>query len=227
MAEWGQEKRKASKRREHIDCDQLIANGTWLSPKDQAQLTTAVKKYFTKERLNPSTAPSADEAWRFQGHMLLHLLNDDVIAVPRSELLGSLQRGLTCKFEKETFQWIFTMSGGKTKAPTILKLPVSSNAIMRAWLKFMRPVLVQQANHEYIFVHKNGSAPRLAFNAQVRALQCMYLGRSASPHAFRGMQVTASKEAGIGSDQHRALCWSRQHSTTTASKYYDRTSHKR
>lgn len=42
-----------------------------------------------------------------KGHFIMHLLNDDVIAVPRSELLGSLQRGTTCVFEKDSMQWIF------------------------------------------------------------------------------------------------------------------------
>ena len=95
LAEWGQEKRKGSKKREHVDCDQLIAGGTWLSRQDQARLTKELKAYFTFERLNPATTPTTGDAWQFQRHLVLHLLNDDVIAVPRSELLSSLQRGIT------------------------------------------------------------------------------------------------------------------------------------
>jgi hypothetical protein len=48
-----------------------------------------------------------DEAWRFQGHLVLHLLNDNIIAVPRSELLGSLTLGTTCVFDNDNNQWIF------------------------------------------------------------------------------------------------------------------------
>ena len=48
-----------------------------------------------------------DEAWKFQGHLILHLLNDNIIAVPRSELLGSIQRGSSCVFDKDANQWIF------------------------------------------------------------------------------------------------------------------------
>jgi hypothetical protein len=79
---------------------------TWCL-QDQAALTQAIRDYFTNERLEPKGAPMTDEAWRFQGHLILHLLNDDVIAVPRSELLGSLVRGTTCTFDKESMQWIF------------------------------------------------------------------------------------------------------------------------
>jgi hypothetical protein len=74
---------------------------------DQAALTQAIRDYFTNDRLEPKGAPMTDEAWRFQGHLILHLLNDDVIAVSRSELLGSLVRGTTCTFDKESMQWIF------------------------------------------------------------------------------------------------------------------------
>ena len=32
LADWSKEKRDAAKKREHIDCDQLVASGRWLSP---------------------------------------------------------------------------------------------------------------------------------------------------------------------------------------------------
>ncbi len=68
-----------------------------------------------------------------------------MVPVPRSELLGSLQRGSTCQFDKDTFQWTFRFEAGagKTKAPTLLRLPVTSNGMMRAWLKYYRPVLLK------------------------------------------------------------------------------------
>ena len=153
---------------------------------------------------------------------------------------------------------------GKTKAPTLLRLPTSSNGIMRAWLKFYRPALlgvgwqpfaclvcshltcsVQATRHEYLFVHRNGSAPRTSFGAQVRALQHGYIGKSATPHAFRGMQVdwlppvrgplrlsvlhqvTAAHEADITPSEHDAMCWSRQHTPAVAKRFYNKPTAKR
>jgi len=73
-----------------------------------------------------------------------------------------------------------------------------------------------------------GTAPRTAFSAQLRALQIEFLGKSCTPHSFRGMQVTASwATAGVASVEQSALCWSRQHSEATAHKYYNKPSHKR
>jgi len=46
-------------------------------------------------------------------------------------------------------------------------MPSSSNKIMKAWLKWYRPALLQGADHEYIFLNRNGSAPRKQFGAQV------------------------------------------------------------
>lgn len=31
LADWNKEKRDAAKRREHVDCDELVAAGRWLS----------------------------------------------------------------------------------------------------------------------------------------------------------------------------------------------------
>lgn len=230
LADCGKEKRDAAKKREQtIDGEALIKSGKWLTPQDQVALTKAIAAYFTRERLNPKEKPMQDDAWRFQGHFILHLLNDDVVAVPRSELLGSLQRGTSCVFEKDNMKWVFKMEygQGKTKAPTILRLPQSSNGIMRAWLKFYRPVLVHDGKHEYIFCNKNGSGPRSAFGAQIRALQQHYIGKSASPHQFRGMQASTTREAGIGNAEHEALCWSRQHTTNTCKRFYEKPAHKR
>jgi hypothetical protein len=39
--------------------------------------------------------------------------------------------------------------------------------------------------------------------------------------------VTSSHEAGVAGQEHAALCWSRQHSETTASRFYNKPSRKR
>ncbi len=73
-------------------------------------LSDEVQKYFSDECLNPKPSPApigVAEAWRFQGHLLLHLLNDDVVAVPRSEILTGLRRGTTCVWDKDLNQWIW------------------------------------------------------------------------------------------------------------------------
>ena len=88
LGDWGHEKREKAKQRAQVDCDQLIAQGKMLSREQQHKLSKALKEYFTHERVNPTSELTADQAWLYQGNLLLHLLNDDVLAVPRSEVLG-------------------------------------------------------------------------------------------------------------------------------------------
>ena len=76
----------------------------WI-PQDQEALSAAIKTYFNAERLNPTVLPSDDDAWQAQGHLILHLLNDSCVAVPRSELLGSLIRGSSFEWDKDRGQW--------------------------------------------------------------------------------------------------------------------------
>lgn len=76
----------------------------WI-PQDQEALSAAIKTYFNAERLNPTALPSDDDAWQAQGHLILHLLNDSCVAVPRSELLGSLIRGSSFNWDKDRGQW--------------------------------------------------------------------------------------------------------------------------
>jgi hypothetical protein len=89
--ECAHDKRTEAKTRAQVDADQLVEEGKWLSPADQAKLSTCLKQFFTRDCLNPTGPVLTDAAWRFQGHLLLHLFNDNVIAMPRSEVLGSLR----------------------------------------------------------------------------------------------------------------------------------------
>jgi hypothetical protein len=127
LAECAKEKRDAAKKREQTDGEALTQSGKWLTPtvkqkplmyivlnvdvlQEQATLTRSIADYFSMERLNPQTKPLTNEGWQFQGHFILHLLNDDVVAVPRSEVLGALRRGTTCVWEKDEKQWLFKVT---------------------------------------------------------------------------------------------------------------------
>ena len=46
-----------------------------------------------------------DDAWHVQGHLLLHLLNDNVIPVPRTEIFTQLSRGTTFDWDKTKGKW--------------------------------------------------------------------------------------------------------------------------
>ena len=55
---------------------------SWLL-QDRKTLSTALADYFNEQRLNPDKTPNKADAFAFQGHVILHLLNDNVIPVVR------------------------------------------------------------------------------------------------------------------------------------------------
>jgi hypothetical protein len=148
----------------------------WLSESEQEKLTTDINAFFqsTKQKclvnkdhmssslsssslslssLSASTdvEVSADTAWRFQGHLLLHLLNDNVVPVPRSQLLGTLCNGSTCVFDEKLEQWTFVGGAStehkhdekkKESRALIIRVPESSTWIMNTWMSLYRPALV-------------------------------------------------------------------------------------
>jgi len=86
------------------------------------------------------------------------------------------------------------MEAGKTKAPTLLRVPQSSNGIIRGWLKFYRPALLKGATHSHIFVHKNGpNHPRTLHSHSREPLHFMiyqpfffsFIFSFCFPHPFR------------------------------------------
>jgi hypothetical protein len=106
-------------------------------------------------------------------------------------------------------------------------VPASETQLFRAWLKYYRPVLMRSLQpqaagweHSYLFVKRDGSAPRHEINNATSAVQRHYLGHAAAAHRFRAMQATDGQVAGISPQEHKAMCAGRQHSESAASRYY-------
>lgn len=249
------------------DVEDLVDGGKFLTEEDRAILTVRVEEYFASaNRLEgcPGTVITTRDAMNFQAHILLHLLNDNIIPVPRSEIFCHLQLGTTFDWDMSRQQFFIEFKGGapaeKTKTRVATKMWIPSDASMkfRAWLKFFRPVLVSQTlstdhkalassissaaassstpevaidrpwAHSYLFVKKDGSGPRHEILNAIVGLQRFYLqGRAATPHRFRSMQATDSAEAGISTEEHRAMCAGRQHTTAAAERFYVKHNRKR
>lgn len=90
------------KRQERVglqrDTEDLEQGGKWLSESCRVILTKRVQDYFKAPlRLKGGDGPSITirQAMEYQAHLLLHLLNDNVIPVPRSEIFCKLQIGVS------------------------------------------------------------------------------------------------------------------------------------
>ncbi len=95
------------------DTEDLEHGGKWLSDEHRSTLTAKIKEYFkSNDRLNGGTSKGKKhkitprEAMEFQSHLLLHLLNDNVIPVPRSEIFCKLQLGITFDWDENKNQYV-------------------------------------------------------------------------------------------------------------------------
>jgi hypothetical protein len=79
LAEYAKAKRAEAKRATHVDVDDLAEQGKWLSREEQSKLSQQLDSYFSHSCLNPSKPPSTEDAWKFQGCLVLHLLNGNNI----------------------------------------------------------------------------------------------------------------------------------------------------
>lgn len=94
----------------HRDTEDLEQGGKWLSEECRTLLAKRIKKYFkAKNRLiggQGKKALTTRDAMEFQAHLLLHLLNDHVIPVPRSEIFCKLQIGVSFDWEDKSNQYV-------------------------------------------------------------------------------------------------------------------------
>lgn len=153
MLHAGLERKREERLHLQRDVEDLTDGGKWLSEEDRATLTKRIEEYFSADnRLQgcPGKQLTMRDALTYQAHLLLHLLNDNIIPVPRTEIFCSLQIGMSFDWDFPKQQFVLEFKGGAqaeaTKTRTAMKVWVPKEATMkfRAWVKFFRPVLVNQ-----------------------------------------------------------------------------------
>lgn len=94
----GSERKRQERMGLQRDTEDLEQGGKWLSESCRLILTKRVEAYFkAPDRLEGGSGQpiTIRDAMEFQAHLLLHLLNDNVIPVPRSEIFCKLQIGVS------------------------------------------------------------------------------------------------------------------------------------
>lgn len=98
MVHSGSERKRQERLGLQRDTEDLEQGGKWLSESCRLILTKRVEAYFkAANRLEGGSGQpiTIRDAMEFQAHLLLHLLNDNVIPVPRSEIFCKLQIGVS------------------------------------------------------------------------------------------------------------------------------------
>lgn len=80
----------------------------------------------------------------------------------------------------------------------------------------------QTLQHDYVFVKRNGTAPRSDFSACTSLVTQQYIGRAVNAHAFRAAVVTAYYEMGATQSEMDILANIMAHDPATAKSFYYR-----
>jgi integrase len=143
-------------------------------------------------------------------------------------VLAQLRVGSTLtKHEDDGRYWIQLLAQhNKNGKPTVFALPSELTCAMDHYLEVVRPRLLTAkggGEHDYVFVKRDGSAPRTDFTACTHLItqQVLGEGRAIGPHAFRSAVITAFYAAGSTTQSEMAaLADIMAHDVATARAHY-------
>jgi hypothetical protein len=114
---------------------------------------------------------------------------------PRSQVLKVLSIGTTFTKHADDQKWWVSLlaSMSKNGRPVLFALPDLLTPIIDAYIATVRPRLLAPAaacssapaDHTYLFVKFNGSAPRTDFSSLTSAVTQYIIARPVNAHAFR------------------------------------------
>lgn len=95
------DRRIEDKQRLSRSVEELVQEGKWLSRADQLHLADRLTRYFHDfQAARPSAGPSLAECFDYQNHLVVYLLNNNSVPVPRTQLLCLMQLGSTFKYNE-------------------------------------------------------------------------------------------------------------------------------
>lgn len=171
---------------------------------------------------------------------------------PRSQVLKQLRIGSSFVKQTDGRYWIRILAEmSKNGKPTMFAISTQLTAAFDLYFELIRPrllaqlprqkqrvidatvtaaaatesqtVLVQTAqDHDYVFVKRNGTAPRVDFSSCTCLVTHRLIGRPINAHAFRAAVVTAFYETGASQSEMDVLATIMAHDPTTAKNFYFR-----
>jgi hypothetical protein len=143
---------------------------------------------------------------------------------PRSQVLRELKIGSSFVKKADGRYWVQMLAElNKNGKPTLFPLPMELTRPYDYYLESVRPRLLGDIRHDYVFCKQNGTAPRADFGSLTALSTQQLLGRPVNPHAFRSAVVTTyySRAHATNSDM-LTLASIMAHEPATARNYYFR-----
>lgn len=152
---------------------------------------------------------------------------------PRSQILKQLRIGSSFAKQTDDRYWVKILAEmSKNGKPTMFAISAQLTAAFDHYLDIIRPRLLAQglasarsesdAPHDYVFVKRNGTAPRADFSTCTCLITQTLIGRPVNAHAFRAAVVTAFYETGASQSEMDVLATIMAHDPTTAKNFYYR-----
>ena len=171
-------------------------------------------------------SPSLQDDRLFMAHLVTSTLCLGL--APRSQVLKQLRIGSSFIKQTDGRYWVKILAEmSKNGKPTMFAISAQLTAAFDHYLEVVRPRLLAQlpsaeATHDYVFVKRNGAAPRADFSACTCLVTQSLIGRPVNAHAFRAAVVTAFYETGASQSEMDVLATIMAHDPTTAKNFYYR-----
>ena len=164
--------------------------------------------------------------------MFAHVLVTGTLALgmaPRSQILRQLQIGSSFVKEQDGRYWVCILAEqSKNGKPTRFALPTVLTPAYDMYLNLVRPCLMHNmahGAHSYVFVKRDGSAPRTDFSSSTCIVTSKLLGRGINPHAFRSAVITMFSSSGANQAEMDTLAAIMAHDPGTARQFYFKPAH--
>jgi hypothetical protein len=206
---------------------QIVAKGCVAYLQTAAKVATAepaTTSESTKPQV-PTTGVSSDRM--FMAHLVTATLCLGL--APRSQILKQLRIGSS--FVKEAdgqYRVKILAEMSKNGKPTTFCIPPVLTSAFDLYLATIRPRLLSQRAggepllHDYVFVKRDGSAPRADFSSCTSLVTQFLIGRPINAHAFRAAVITAFYETGATQSEMDVLATIMAHDPSTAKNFYYR-----
>jgi len=207
---------------------QIVAKGCVAHLRTAAAQAATAEPAITNESTKaqvPAIDVSSDRM--FMSHLVTATLCLGL--APRSQILKQLRIGSS--FVKEAngqYRVKILAEMSKNGKPTTFCIPAVLTSAFDLYLATICPRLLNQRAggepllHDYVFVKRDGSAPRTDFSSCTSLVTQILIGRPINAHAFRAAVITAFYETRATQSEMDVLATIMAHDPSTAKSFYYR-----
>jgi hypothetical protein len=198
-----------------------------LSKTELQQVARGCMQYLSERVSDTAAAVSANGDQQFMAHLVTATLCLGL--APRSQILAKLRIGSSfVKQAADGRYWVQILAEqSKNGKPTTFAIAEQLTPALDYYIDTIRPRLLAAmpggiSAHDYLFVKRNGTAPRTDFSSCTTLVAQRYIGRPINAHAFRAAVITTFYQAGASQSEMDTLASIMAHDPSTARNFYFR-----